>query len=223
MILRSLILLSLCLSYTTGTEARTVDRKDPLYRIEADQLDFGELHIAYHQLQAQDLHTIYPEFVDLDGSKLRLEKNQTLSLSKISYIVNKPAGFFTSVQMSSPKWLQKVLGLKLEKKIDDVFTSSQGDIKVYVDSDDLSSVKNSAFIHAVTQSKKLDTLSLSASSTVIYHAPKWTQIENFIPYSPKRTLVISYRLEIVENNKNKKTQRLEFIKDLEARLSRAYP
>lgn len=223
MIFRSLILLSLCLSYATGTEARTVDRKDPLYRIEADQLDFGELHLAYHQLKTQDLRSFYPEFVDLDGSKLRLKKNQILSISKVSYIVNKPAGFFSSTQMSSPEWLQKVLGIKLEKTIEDVFSSSQGDIKIYVDSDDLSSVKNSAFIHAVTQSKKLDTLSLSASSTVVYHAPQWTQIENFIPYSPKRTLVISYRLEIMENKKNRKMQRLEFIKDLEARLSRAYP
>ena len=223
MILRSLILLSFCLSYASGSEARTVDRKDPLYRIEADQLDFGELHLAYHQVQSQDLSRLYPEFVDLDGSKLRLKKNETFAIAKVSYIVNKPAGFFSSTQMSSPEWLKKVLGLPLQKNQENVFTSSQGDIKIYVDSDDLSSVKNSAFIHAVTQSKKLDTLSLSASSTVVYHAPTWMQIENFIPYSPKRTLVISYRLEIVKNNKSKKMQRLEFIKDLEARLSRSYP
>jgi len=125
--------------------------------------------------------------------------------------------------MSSPEWLQKILGMTLEKKVEDVFSSSEGDIKIYVDSDDLSSVKNSAFIHAVTQSKKLDTLSLSASSTVVYHGPEWMQIDNYIPYSPKKTMVISYRLEIVQKTESKKAQRLEFIKNLEARLSQAYP
>ncbi len=223
MFIRSIFLLTLCLSYASGTEARTVDRKDPLFRIEADLLDFGELHFAYHQIQAKDLSKYYPEFVDLDGAKLRKNSHSPIAISKSSYIVNKPAGFFSSVQMSSAEWLQKILGMRLEKKEEDVFSSSQGEIKIYVDSDDLSSVKNSAFIHAVTQSKKLDTLSLSASSTVVYHGPEWMQIDNYIPYSPKRTMVISYRLEIKQKTESKKAQRLEFIKDLEARLSRAYP
>lgn len=223
MLIRLILLLSLCLSYASATQARTVDRKDPLFRIEADLLDFGELHLAYHQIQARDLGKLYPELLDLDGAKLHKNRSANISIAKTSYIVNKPAGFFSSVQMSSPEWLQKILGLKLEKKMEDVFSSAQGDIKIYVDSDDLSSVKNSAFIHAVTQSKKLDTLSLSASSTVVYHGPEWMQIDNYIPYSPKRTLVISYRLEIVQKTESKKAQRLEFIKDLEARLSRAYP
>lgn len=223
MLIRSILLLGLCLSYASGTEARTVDRQDPLFRIEADLLDFGELHFAYHQIQAKDMAKLYPEVVELDGAKLRKNSAANLAISKTSYIVNKPAGFFSSVQMSSPEWLQKILGLKLEKKSEDVFTSPEGELKVYVDSDDLSSVKNSAFIHAVTQSKKLDTLSLSASSTVVYHGTEWMQIDNYIPYSPKRTLVISYRLEIVQKTESRKAQRLEFIKDLEARLSRAYP
>jgi hypothetical protein len=221
--IRSILLLSLCLSYAKGTEARTVDRKDPLFRIEADLLDFGELHFAYHQIGAKDLAKLYPELVDLDGAKLRKNRSANVAISKTSYIVNKPAGFFSSVQMSSPEWLQKILGMTLEKKVEDVFSSSEGDIKIYVDSDDLSSVKNSAFIHAVTQSKKLDTLSLSASSTVVYHGPEWMQIDNYIPYSPKKTMVISYRLEIVQKTESKKAQRLEFIKNLEARLSQAYP
>lgn len=223
MFIRSILLLSLCLSYASGTKARTVDRKDPLYRIEADLLDFGELHFAYHQIAARDLAKLYPELLDLDGAKLRMNPTANLSISKTSYIVNKPAGFFSSVQMLSPQWLQKILGMTLDKKAEDVFSSRTGDIKIYVDSDDLSSVKNSAFIHAVTQSKKLDTLSFSASSTVVYHGHEWMQIENYIPYSPKRTMVISYRLEVVQKTGSKKAQRLEFIKNLEARLSQAYP
>jgi hypothetical protein len=221
--MRLILFTVLCLSYASGTEARTVDRKDPLFRIEADLLDFGEVHFAYHQIRARDLAKLYPELVDLDGAKLRKNSSANVAISKKSYTVNKPAGFFSSVQMSSPEWLQKILGMVLEKKNEDVFSSSEGDVKIYVDSDDLSSVKNSAFIHAITQSKKLDTISLGASSTVVYHGPKWMQIDNYIPYSAKKTMVISYRLELVQKTISKKAQRLEFIKNLETRLSQAYP
>jgi len=200
------------------------ERRDPLFRVEPDLLEKGEVHFSFYQLKASTIQKKLPEFVELDGARFLEKEGATVQLTKVAYIVNKPAGFFSSTQMTDAAWLKTILGGEVKNLKDDNYdTQSHGKMRVYFDSDDLSSVQSSRFVHAVTQSKKLDPITLSGFSTVVMHSGDSVEIHNHVPYSPKKTLIVSYQLSVVKKDVEAKKQRRDFIKETEARLVRAYP
>jgi hypothetical protein len=126
--------------------------------------------------------------------------------------------------MTDATWLQTLTGGAVKGLGDDNFqTKARGKMRVYYDSDDLSSVQSSRFVHAVSQSKKLDPITLSGFSTVVMHSADSVEIHNHVPFSPLKTLVVSYQLSVVKKDVAAKKQRLDFVKETEARLARAYP
>jgi hypothetical protein len=220
---RTLLLFILTLPLAPSVSAQMTERRDPVFRIETDLLEKGEVHFSYHQVTAAQIQKHIPEFVELDGAKLLEREGATLEVTKLAYVVNKPVGFFSSTQMTDAKWLTTLLGKKVQLVKEDNFkVESLGKMRVYFDSDDLSSVQNSRFVHSVTQSKKLDPIALSGFSTVVLHSQDKVEIHNHVPFSPLKTLVISYHISVVKKGDSKK-QRLAFIKETEARLVRAYP
>jgi len=220
---RTLLLFILTLPLAPSVSAQMTERRDPVFRIETDLLEKGEVHYSFHQVKAQQIQKHLPEFVELDGAKLFEREGATFELAKVAYVVNKPAGFFSSTQMTDATWLATLLGKSVRLVKEDHFeVDSIGKMRVYFDSDDLSSVQNSRFVHSVTQSKKLDPIALSGFSTVVLHSQDHVEIHNHVPFSPLKTLVISYHISVVKKSDVKK-QRLAFIKETEARLSRAYP
>ncbi len=200
------------------------ERRDPVFKVEPDLLEKGEVHFSFYQLKASTIQKKLPEFVELDGARFLDKEGATLQLTKLAYIVNKPAGFFSSTQMTDAAWLQTLLGGPVKSLTEDNYeTKARGKLRVYFDSDDLSNVQSSRFVHAVSQSKKLDPITLSGFSTVVMHSADSVEIHNHVPFSPLKTLVVSYQLSVVKKNVDAKKQRLDFIKETEARLVRAYP
>lgn len=221
---RTLTLFLLTLPLAATVSAQMTERRDPLFRVEPDLLEKGEVHFSFYQLKASTIQKKLPEFVELDGARFLDLEGATLQLTKVAYLVNKPAGFFSSTQLTDAAWLKTLLGSEVTSlKGDNYETKSRGKMRVYFDSDDLSTVQSSRFVHAVTQSKKLDPITLSGFSTVVMHSADSVEIHNHVPYSPKKTLIVSYQLSVVKKDVEAKKQRLDFIKETEARLVRAYP
>lgn len=221
---RTLTLFVLTLPLAATVSAQMTERKDPAFKVEPDLLEKGQVHFSFYQLKASTIQKKLPDMVELDGARFLEKEGATVQLTKLAYLVDKPAGFFSSTQMTDAKWLQTLLGSSVSLIKDDNYqTKSRGKMRVYFDSDDLSTVQNSRFVHAVTQSKKLDPIALSGFSTVVMHSQDAVEIQNHIPFSPKKTLIVSYQLSVVKKDGNAEKQRLDFIKETEARLVRAYP
>ena len=214
----------LTLPLAATVSAQMTERRDPVFKVEPDLLEKGEVHFSFYQLKGSTIQKKLPEFVELDGARFLEKEGVTLQLTKLAYIVNKPAGFFSSTQMTDAAWLQTLMGGPLKRLTEDNYeTKARGKMRVYFDSDDLSTVQSSRFVHAVSQSKKLDPITLSGFSTVVMHSADSVEIHNHVPFSPLKTLVVSYQLSVVKKNVEAKKQRLDFIKETEARLVRAYP
>jgi hypothetical protein len=174
-------------------------------------------------LPATTVQKKLPEFVDLDGLKLLDREGATVQVVKLAYVVNKPAGFFSATQVTDPAWVETLLGHRVKQITEGHYQIPGDKFHVYYDSDDLTSVKNSRIVHAVTQSKKLDPISLSGFSTVVLHNSDMLQVDNHVPLSPKKTLVVSYQIAVVKKDISSKAQRANFLKEIRARLARAYP
>lgn len=220
---RTMLFFVLTLPLAQAVSAKMTDKRDPLFRIEPDLLERGEVHYSFYQLPATTVQKKIPEYVDLDGLKLLEREGVTVQVVKLAYAVNKPAGFFSSTQVTDPTWVEKLLGHKVTPIAEGHFQIPGDKFHVYYDSDDMTSVKNSRIVHAVTQSKKLDPISLSGFSTVIFHSSDMLQVDNHVPLSSKKTLVVSYQLAVVKKELEAKEQRANFLKETRARLARAYP
>jgi hypothetical protein len=220
---RTLLFFVLTLPIAQAVSAKMTDRRDPLFRIEPDLLERGDVHYSFYQLPATTVQKKLPEFVDLDGLKLLEREGVTVQVVKLAYVVNKPAGFFSATQVTDPNWVETLLGHKVTQITEGHYQVPGDKFHVYYDSDDMTSVKNSRIVHAVTQSKKLDPIASSGFSTVILHNSDMLQVDNHVPLSSKKTLVVSYQLSVVKKSDETKAQRANFLKETRARLARAYP
>jgi hypothetical protein len=221
----NLKILAICVAFlgAAPTHAQMVEHNDPIFRIEIYPLEQGEVHYSYKQLKASKALKLLPEIADLDGERLLQQEGASIEFSKLAYIVNKPVGFFSSTQILSESWLEILFGEKFTKKSDDVFKSKNDQLKIYFDSDDLSSIQSSRSIHAVSQSKKLDPISLSASSTVIFQTKNWTQIDNYISLTASKSIVVSYKIKLINKDLQQSKKRSDFLEEIKSRLIKAYP
>ncbi|MFP5458550.1 MAG: hypothetical protein ACLGG7_07440 [Bacteriovoracia bacterium] len=220
---RTILFLLATLPLAQAVSARMTDRRDPLFRIETEQLEKGEVHYAFYQLDASTIQKKLPEFVDLDGLRFLEREGVTVQIVKLAYVVNKPAGFFSDAQMKDPRWVSLVLGAQVSQISEGHYQVGPEKFHVAYDSDDLTSVRNSRIVHAVTQSKKLDPIALSSFSTVVLHSSDMLQVDNHVPLSTKKSLVVSYQLTVVKKKTSAKKQRASFLEATRARLARTYP
>ena len=154
----------------------------------------------------------YADWAELDSLSLAHQDNIKLVLMKSAYIVDKPVGFFDHQTMIDEKFLTHFMGeQKVKKKSENHFQinvpgegAHEYEMRSYFDSDDISTLPNSRVIRAVTQAKKLDVISGSASSIIFKELTNYSryskggiQVSSFVPLKENKTLVLSYSINAV--------------------------
>lgn len=195
------------------TYATAVEEKSLNFMPSAEALMKGEVHYALDVVAPRKINEKYPDFYYLDSLAFSQEANIQLVIAKSAFIVNKPAGFFDHLTMGNEDFMKYTMGEQKVKKIaENVFKITVPDshtyhMKTYFDSDDISTLPNSKVIRAVTQARKLDVISQSASATVFKELNLFTkfcvggvQVSSFIPMKENKTLVVTYTLTGVKKN-----------------------
>lgn len=211
--LKLLVILVANLLISVPTYATAVKQKDLKFMPEIEALMKGQVHFALAIVAPDQLQENYPDFFYLDSLEFSQESQVQLVLTKTAYIVNKPAGFFDHTISGNEKFQRHILGEQQVKKISDHIykikvpgpSAHSYRMKTYFDSDDISTLPNSKVIRAVTQSKKLDVISGSATATFFKeltnfskYAVGGTIVQNFIPMKENKTLVLTYSLTAVK-------------------------
>lgn len=215
--------------------AKIVQHDSPYYIVDVPKLESGEIHSFVAVVPASGLSEKYPALRDLDTLKLANRGNTLLAIKKISYVVNKPVGFFTDQQLNDQKWLEHLHPQEKLKRLDEtsfqaVTSKGKYQLEVFFDSDDLSNVQRSKLIHAVALTKKLDPLSGGsfATSCMLKTKPKSetindVMITNYISLTTKTTAVITYQITALKKTKEDvvlKKVRESFIKEAPALVQR---
>lgn len=207
----TVIVLNLLIS--VPTYATAVEQKDLKFMPDIDALMKGDIQYALEVVAPDKLNEQYPDFFYLDSLAFSQEPNVQLVIGKSAYIVDKPAGFFDHTISGNENYQKHILGEQQVKKLSDNNfkvtvpgnTTYSYRMKNYFDSDDISTLPNSKVIRAVTQSKKLDVISGSATATIFKEMTKFTKysvggiiVNNYIPMKENKTLVLTYSLTAVK-------------------------
>lgn len=181
--------------------------------LDTESLFNGELHYSLAIISPERLSEKYADLAELDSLVLSQQDDVKLVLMKSAYIVDKPVGFFDHQTMLDQKFLAHFMGeQKVIKKSENHFQISvpgegahQYDMRSFFDSDDISTLPNSRVIRAVTQAKKLDVISGSASSIIFKELTNYTryskgaiQVSSFVPLKESKTLILSYSISAVK-------------------------
>lgn len=215
--------------------AAVVSQSSASFQIDAEKLLNREVHAFVEFTEPKALREKFPVFSDMDALRLADEENVRLMVSKLAYVVDRPVSFFNDQQVMNPKWLAHTHPGQKYKKADEnsfIATSSEGKhhLDVFFDSDDISNVERSRVIHAVTQSKKLDTLSGSSFSTtclLLHHSTTRkageVSVTNYISLNSRKTLVITYAITALSKGKSQESTekvRGDFMKEAPALVQR---
>jgi hypothetical protein len=183
------------------------------FAVDTQSLYAGDFHYSLAIISPDRLSEKYSELVELDSQNLARLEGVKLLITKSAYIIGKPVGFFDHQTMSDEKFLGHLMG---EQKVQSVgknrfkITVPGKDshtylMKAFFDSDDISTLPNSRVTRAVTQAKKLDVISGSASSIIFQELTNYSrfaqggmQIRSFISLKENKTLVLSYTIHAIE-------------------------
>jgi hypothetical protein len=195
------------------TYALALEQKDINFTADTKALMKGDVFYALDTLTPRNFNKKYPDLHDLDSLAILQEPNVRIVISKSAFIVEKPVGFFDHLNTIDEKFIDHVLGEQKIKKLSEnsFMVSVPGEnsywykMKTYFDSDDISTLPNSKVIRAVTQAKKLDVISQSASSTTYRELTDFSkyfiggiQVTSYIPLKENKTLVLNYSLLAVK-------------------------
>jgi hypothetical protein len=198
---------------TSTAFALVVEQKNVQFVADTEALLKGEVHYALDVVSPGIFFKKYHDLYDLDTLSSLNEPNVKMVISKSAYIVQKPAGFFDHINTSDEKFLDHVLGEQKITKFSEnsfkvIVPGESGyfyKMQTHFDSDDISTLPNSKVIRAVTQAKKLDVISQSASSTTYRELTTFSkyfasgvQVSSYIPIKENRTLVLNYSLFAVK-------------------------
>lgn len=200
---------ALNLLISAPTYATAVEEKDIKFMPSTEALMKGEVHYALEVVSLDKLDQKYPDMFYLDSLSFSHEPNIKIAIAKSAYIVNKPAGFFDHLTVSDRKFLSHTMGDQEVKKLGEntfkIVVPGEGShsyqLKSYFDSDDISTLPNSKVIRAVTQARKMDVISQSASAIIFKEMTKYTkysvggvQVSAFIPLKENKTMVLTYAM-----------------------------
>jgi len=198
---------------SSPTFARAVEKKDVHFEVDTTSLMKGEVHYALDVVSVAKLSQKYGEFYGLDSMAFIQEPKIKVVVSKSAYIVSRPVGFFDQENMVSESFISHYMGEQKVKKLPNsdykiTVPGKEGysyKMKTYFDSDEVSTLPNSKVVRAVTQIKKLDVISQSASSTIFREYRDFSkysvggaQVSTIIPLKENKTLVITYSLTAVK-------------------------
>jgi hypothetical protein len=195
------------------TYAKALQQSEMKFKVSTEELMKGDLFYFFDVLTPRQLVERYPEFYDLDSLGFLQEPNVMVVVSKASYVVNKPSGFFDNEKMIDEKYIAHLMGEQKIKKLSQhaykVMVPGEGShsytMKTFFDSDDMTTLPNSRVTQAVTAAKKLDIISQSSSSTVFREYSEYSKFgvggvsfDSFIPLKEDKTIVINYKLMAVK-------------------------
>jgi hypothetical protein len=226
----SVIALNLLIS--APTYATAVAEKDIKFMPSTEALMKGEVHYALDVVSPDKLDNKYPDLYYLDSLSFIHNPNVSIVIGKSAYVVDKPAGFFDHLTISDEKFLAHTMGdqkiTKLGESSFKISVPGEGAhtylLKSYFDSDDISTLPNSKVIRAVTQARKLDVISQSASAVIFREMTKYSkfstggvQVSSFIPLKENKTLVLTYTMTAVKKDfAEKKVLKKNFKAEAEA-------
>jgi hypothetical protein len=170
---------------------------------EVEAIKKGVVQYGSKYLKPEDVQKKFPSFVEMDAAKI-INQSQKVYLNKASFVVKKPSTFFTYHQTIDKDYIQHLYGAKKVSWKDDNSFEFQKNQKTYntdlfFDSDDMSSIKQSSVIKAITKARKLDPLSAGAQATVVEQVTLGEKIlalkiTNFISIGSQKTMVIRYTI-----------------------------
>jgi hypothetical protein len=212
-LLKLFSIVTLLLLQAAPIYAETKLQKKLNFNVDTKSLYQGDLHYSVSIISPERLSEKYTDLAELDSLSLAQQDNVKLVLMKSAYIVNKPVGFFDHQTMIDEKFLTHFMGeQKVQKKGENhyqITVPGEGahkyDMRSFFDSDDISTLPNSRVIRAVTQAKKLDVISGSASSIIFKELTNYSryskggvQVSSFVPLKENKTLVLSYSINAVK-------------------------
>lgn len=193
--------------------AEVVEQKKWDFPIKPEELMKGDIHYYFSLQTPRKILESHPEVFELDSLSLFNEPQSMMILTKAVFMVEKPIGFFSDVQMTDTKFLNHFLGEQKVKKLspDSFQVNVPGEFKhqykmqILFDADNLSNLPNSKISRAVAASKKLDVISQGAETIMFTELTNYSKYAlggvkatSFIPLKEDKTLVIEYRLKAVK-------------------------
>ena len=225
---RFIVSLILSSSFSTATYAELQKKPKLNFKVQGEALK-EDIHYSFAQGSAEELKNNFPNIARLDSIGFLKEKKASVVVSKVAYVIKKPIGFFDHESLVDEKLVSELMGDQKIKKI-----SSDGfvvvvpgkekmtyKLKIYVDSDDVSTLPHSKVTESITSFRKLDVISQSASSISFREMSEFTHsafgaviVSSFIPLKENKTLVISYYVTALREKgdvkKNEANLRNEF-------------
>lgn len=187
--------------------AASVKQKDLNFTVKGEELLNGDVYYSVEVLTKKQLAKILPAFVELDTSGFTKAKNAELLVSKTSYVVRKPVGFFDHDKIVNEDFLNHYFGeQKVTKTEDRTFkvripgsTPQTYKLRTHFDSDDISTTTNSRAIRAITGAKKMDIQVQGAQSIIMKEMWDFSRgsygavhVTAYIGLKEDRTLVIDF-------------------------------
>ena len=205
--------LVLNLTLSAPTYADIVKEKRLNYKFNSELLMKGDIHYSFRLVNAKDVRGQFPVISQLDTLGMLRKPEVKILMSKVVYVINKPIGFFDHKQMVDEKFLGHLSeGSKLKALSEESFqvkgpSSYNYGMKVYFDSDDVSTLPDAKAIKAVTAARKLDVISQSSSAVVMKEYSNFSKFQegvvtvtSFVPLKENKTLAITYHIAAVKES-----------------------
>ena len=226
---RFILTLSLSTLFSTATYAEVVKQKHLNFPVSGEGMG-KSIHYSFAQGSAQDLKKNFPEIARIDSLGVLKQRESNVVVAKTVFIVNKPIGFFDHENLVNEDLIKKQFSdLKVKKTGPHSFKVEvpakdkiSYEMNVYSDSDDVSTLPHFKVTEAITASRKLDVISLSASSVSFREMSKFTSlawggvvVSAYIPLKESKTLIISYYLTSLKNKVDAKSNEKNMVQEFE--------
>jgi hypothetical protein len=208
--------------------AKNEKQKQLDFAIKTQDLISGDIHYYFSVLPPSRVAKRFPDVLDLDTLSLLREKDVSIILTKSIFVARKPVGFFDDKQLSAPEYIRHLYSRKRVHQISPAVYTINGNqsfkLKLYFDADDVSTLPGSRVSRAVSGVKKLDVMTLGASTIMVNEFSDFsesilggTTVSSIIPLKENQTLIITYSLWGKRNPVgNRSSLEADFVKELEA-------
>jgi hypothetical protein len=220
------LIFTVCLNMAAFAEFK--QQKNIKFRVIGADLMKGDIHYSFSLMEPKVFKKKYGYIRDLDSLKVRNEPNIKILLTKAVFVVKTQIGFFDHEHMKNKNYLKHLHAHQtLEDVSDGVYRVTNPDysytLKTFFDSDDISSLPNSAVVRAMTAAKKIDVISQSASSLVFNELTNFTSfslgetsVTTYMGLKEDYTLVMHYQVSGIRTSfANKKKLKQDYLQELQ--------
>jgi hypothetical protein len=230
MIRRFVTVLTLSSVFSTATYAEVMKEKSLNFTIKSESFK-KDIHYSFAQGNAKILKQKFPDLAKLDSFGFLKNKSSSVIVAKVAYVVKKPIGFFDHENLVDQNFVSKLLGdQKIERTSPNSFDVKipgpdkvSYKLKIFVDSDDVSTLPRSKVPESVAAFKRLDVISQSAPSISFkemsdFNSYAWgaVSVSSYIPLKEDRTLIITYYLTSLKAKGSKKENEADMVDEFKA-------